>query len=44
MTDRNREFVPDNWSLLRERVLTTRLFSEGSYSEHSEERNCREAA
>ena len=35
MADRNRKLVPDNWSLLRERVLTTRLCSERWYSEHS---------
>ena len=35
MTDRNRELVPDNWSLVRKRVLTTGLCSEGWYSEHS---------
>ena len=28
MTDRNRELVPDNWSLVRERALTTGLSSE----------------
>ena len=36
MADRNRELVPDNWSLVRERVLTTGLCSEGWYSEHSD--------
>ena len=35
MADRNRELVPDNWNLVRERVLTTGLCSEGCYSEHS---------
>ena len=35
MTDRNRELVPNNWSLVRERALTTGLCSEGWYSEHS---------
>ena len=35
MAARNRESVEDNWSLLRERVLTTGLCSEGWYSEHS---------
>ena len=35
MADRNRELVPDNWSPLRERALTTGLCSEGWYSEHS---------
>ena len=35
MADRNRELVPDNWSLVRERALTTGLCSEGRYSEHS---------
>ena len=34
MPDRNRELVPDNWSLLREGALTTGLGSEGWYSEH----------
>ena len=29
------ELVPDNWSLVREKALTTRLCSEGWYSEHS---------
>ena len=33
MTDRNRELVPDNWSLVRERAQTTVLCSEGWYSE-----------
>ena len=33
--DRNKELVPDNWSLVRERVLTTGLCSEGWYSELS---------
>ena len=35
MADRNRELVPDNWSLVRERALTTGLCLEGWYSEHS---------
>ena len=35
MTDRNRELVPDEWSLVREGALTTVLCSEGWYSEHS---------
>ena len=35
MADRNREFVPDKWSLVRERALTTGLCSVGWYSEHS---------
>ena len=35
MADRNRELVADNWSLVRERALTTGLCSEGWYSEHS---------
>ena len=35
MADRNRELVPDNWSRVRERALTTGLCSEGWYSEHS---------
>ena len=34
MADRNGELVPDNWSLERERVLTTGLCWEGWYSEH----------
>ena len=34
MVDRNKELVPYNWSLVRERVLTTGLCSEGWYSEH----------
>ena len=29
------ELVPDKWSLVRERALTTGLRSEGWYSEHS---------
>ena len=32
MADRNRELVPDNWSVVRERALTTGLCSEGWYS------------
>ena len=35
MADRNRELVPDNWSLVRERALTTGLCLEGWYSDHS---------
>ena len=35
MTARNRELVPDNWSLVRERAQTTRLYAKGWYSEHS---------
>ena len=35
MTDRNKELVPDNVSLIRVRALTTGLCSEGRYSEHS---------
>ena len=35
MADRNRELVPDNWNLVRERALTTGLCAEGWYSEHS---------
>ena len=27
MTDTNRELVPDNWSLVRERVLTTEILN-----------------
>ena len=29
MADRNRELVPDKWSLVRERALTTGLCAEG---------------
>ena len=35
MTDRNRHLVPDNWSLVRDRALTTGLCSEGWCSAHS---------
>ena len=35
MADRDRELVPDNWSLVKERALTTGLSSEGCYSELS---------
>ena len=35
MTVRKREWVPDSWSLVRERALTTGLCAEGWYSEHS---------
>ena len=35
MADRNRELLPGNWRLVRERALTTGLCSEGRYSEHS---------
>ena len=35
MTDRNKELIPDIWSLVREKTLTTGLCSEGWYSEHS---------
>ena len=35
MAYRNRELVPDIWSLVREKALTTGLCSEGWYSEHS---------
>ena len=35
LTDINRELVSDNWSLVRERALTTGLCSEGWYSENS---------
>ena len=31
MANRNRELVPDNWSIVRERALTTGLCSEGWY-------------
>ena len=34
MAYRNRELVPDIWSLVRERALATGLCSEGWYSEH----------
>jgi len=33
--DRNRELVPDYWSLERERALTTGLSAQGWCSEHS---------
>ena len=36
MTHRNRELVPDIWSVVRERALTTRFCSKGWYSEHSD--------
>ena len=32
---RQKQLVPDNWSLVRERALTTGLCSAGWYSEHS---------
>ena len=35
MAVRNKELVPDNWRLVRERALTTGLCSEGWYSKHS---------
>ena len=35
MTDRSRELVPDNWSLVRQRALTIELCSEGWHSEQS---------
>ena len=35
MADRNRELLPDSWSLVRERALTTGVCVEGWYSEHS---------
>ena len=35
MTDTNRELVPDNGSLVRERMLTTGLCVEGWYSEQA---------
>ena len=35
MADRNRELVPNNWSLVRERALTKGLCSERWYFEHS---------
>ena len=34
MTDTNRELVPDNWNLIRERALTAR-FLFGRHFEHS---------
>ena len=33
--DRNRELVPDSWSLVRESAMTTGLCSEGQHSEQS---------
>ena len=35
MADRNRELVPDNWSLVGERAMTAGLCLERRYSEHS---------
>ena len=35
MAVRNRELVPDDWSLVRERALTIGLCLEEWYSEHS---------
>ena len=35
MAERNRELVPDNSSLVRERALATGLCSEEWYSQHS---------
>ena len=35
MMARNREVIPDSWSLVRERALTTGLCVEGQYSHHS---------
>ena len=35
ITDKYRELVLDNWSLVRERALTNWFCSEGWYSEHS---------
>ena len=35
MADINRKLVPDSWSLVTERALTTGLCVEGWYSEHS---------
>ena len=34
MAAKNRELVPDNWSLVKERTLTTGLCSERWYSEY----------
>ena len=34
IADRNRELVQNNWSLVKERSLTTGLCSRGWYSEH----------
>ena len=45
MTDRNRELVPNNWSLVRERALTTGLcLKDGILNTQVsvEERSCRE--
>ena len=33
MANRNRELVPDSWSLVRERALTTGLCAVGWYSD-----------
>ena len=35
MADRNRELVPDNWSLVRERALTTLISLSLYYHEHN---------
>ena len=46
MADRNRELVPDNWSLVRERPLTTVLVRKDGILNTRvsvEERSCREA-
>ena len=45
MADRNRELVPDNWSLVRGRALTTELCSKGCILNTwvcAEEPGCRE--
>ena len=36
MADRNRELVPDNWSLERERALTTGLFGSADKRDQQE--------
>ena len=35
ITDRDKELVPDNWSVVRVRELTTGLCSKRGYSQHS---------
>ena len=44
MADRNREIVPDDWSLVRERALTTELCKDDILNTpvSVEERRCRE--
>ena len=41
MTDRNRKLLPDNWSLVRERALTTGLCRDGWYFDSEPSGACR---